>query len=156
MKFLARSALAILCLFAVGVSTPGAASASSTPTASESVLLPDGTRWTPSATDAVRTGVTAQIFVGCSRGIACLFEFPNANNGYPGGRWLAVYPSGNPNFGWFNDRMSSWANNSGYRFCWYLDDQYRSTKFIMENYGPTRVVNLRSNENDRASSARPC
>jgi Peptidase inhibitor family I36 len=55
-----------------------------------------------------------------------------------------------------NDEMSSWVNNSGVKFCWYLDTNFlpyygtRGPRPIPPE--PYRVVNLTRFENDEASS----
>lgn len=165
-KFVRRAVVAALIAGCglVGVGSSAEAAPAPAPEAvavAPTVTLPDGTTWTPTAADPVRKGIGGDVgtaaWLGCSSGIVCMFEFPNANQGYTGGRWLyATYPNGYSNLGWFNDRMQSWANNSGARYCWYLDDLFRGQSFIMNNYGATRIVNLTSGERNRASSMRRC
>lgn len=54
----------------------------------------------------------------------------------------------------FNNQMSSWANLSNRRYCWWTDPGQKGNKHTM-NPGTARA-NVGSDANDRASSVGPC
>jgi hypothetical protein len=89
----------------------------------------------------------------CASGGVCLYDGLNATGA------KARYQYGDNNMGVgvpaFNDRMESWQNNSGRRFCWYVDAEFRGTRYVMEPYG-NRIVTLRPEERNRASSLQAC
>lgn len=66
---------------------------------------------------------------------------------------IPVNPS-RPSEGNWNDRMSSWHNNSNARFCWYFDINFKGECHPME---PGIIVHrVLPRENDQASSLHPC
>lgn len=111
------------------------------------VIVPPG-----SAVAATRTGPLDV----CPGGNVCIFDsdagygWAFASGGYDSNLGLAPGISG------FNDKMDVWWNNSGRRYCWYWADRYGVRSFIMEPYGGTRAVYLKSSERNNASSIRPC
>ncbi|MFD5989669.1 peptidase inhibitor family I36 protein [Streptomyces microflavus] len=54
----------------------------------------------------------------------------------------------------FNDQMSSWANETAGRYCWYPDINYNGTRFAMRATTTSEAVNPENN--DTASSLEPC
>jgi hypothetical protein len=87
----------------------------------------------------------------CPDGYVCLFR----DYEFQGGGYAVAAPGELPWFGdiGFNDRMSSWANDSGITYCWYFDAYYSGEEHVM--YDGYRV-NVLPRENDHASSLRPC
>ena len=55
--------------------------------------------------------------------------------------------------GTFNDQMTSWHNRSGQEYCWFVNKDYGGTKHTMP---AGQQINVYPNENDEASSLRPC
>ncbi|MEU9891384.1 peptidase inhibitor family I36 protein [Sphaerisporangium sp. NPDC051017] len=87
----------------------------------------------------------------CPDGYVCLFrdnEFQGGGYGIASGHSVGFLGD----IG-FNDQMSSWANDSGRRYCWYVDANYAGDRHVMEN---RYRVNVLPQENDQASSLRPC
>lgn len=111
------------------------------------------------------TVMMATVAVGATLGAAPAAAGDPCPNG-----WVCLYrdrDGGGPSYfleggdriqvlGSFNDRMSSWRNASGRRYCWYTDRDYKGYELPMPAYGADRVVNLTASENDTASSIRPC
>jgi hypothetical protein len=102
----------------------------------------------------------------CPRGSVCLYQHRDAQ----GVIKKFQYTQGYGNFtyliclscseGDFNDDMSSWVNNSSYRYCWYFDTAWtptsgtRGPRPMPPQFG--RIVNVTSFENDQASSIARC
>ncbi|WP_158562761.1 peptidase inhibitor family I36 protein [Marinitenerispora sediminis] len=87
----------------------------------------------------------------CPSGYVCLFRDYNYQGGGYGFRaGTQIRFLGDIGF---NDQMSSWANDSGQRYCWYFDADFRGEVHDMR---PGFRVNVTSWENDKASSLRPC
>jgi hypothetical protein len=55
------------------------------------------------------------------------------------------------NDGTWNDQMSSWGNDTGQTYCWWVDINRGGTGHIVHSLGGT-IQNLLPNENDTASS----
>ncbi|MFC7328942.1 peptidase inhibitor family I36 protein [Marinactinospora rubrisoli] len=87
----------------------------------------------------------------CPDGYVCLFRDYNYQGGGYGFRsGTSIGFLGDIGF---NDQMSSWANDSGQRYCWYFDAYYQGEVHDML---PGYRVNVTPRENDQASSLRPC
>lgn len=54
----------------------------------------------------------------------------------------------------FNDQMSSWANFTSSRMCWYSEDNFEGSGHVMDT--GESMGSLPGNENDTASSLGPC
>jgi hypothetical protein len=100
---------------------------------------------------ALPPGVSPHSGSTCPKGYICLFTDSN----FSGTAYKVQAGTSVPWFGDFNfnDAMSSWANDSGRTFCWYTDANYVGLRRDMK---PGYRVNLPANENDTASSLRPC
>jgi hypothetical protein len=120
--------------------------AMSSPTAR---ALPGGS--TPVTPAALPPGVSPHSGSTCPRGYICLFT----DYDYRGTAYKVKAGTSVPWFGDFNfnDAMSSWANDSGQTFCWFVDANYSG---MVHDMKPGYRVNLPPNENDSASSLRPC
>jgi hypothetical protein len=106
---------------------------------------------TPISPAALPPGVSPHSGSRCPSGYICLFTDYN----YSGTAYRVKAGSSVPWFGDFNfnDAMSSWANDSGQTFCWYVDANYQGAFHDMK---PGYRVNLLPAENDTASSLKPC
>ena len=101
------------------------------------------------------TMTPAHAAISCPGGHVCLY--PHANGG---GDPVVLRAVGEryPDFGAFrfNDQMSSWQSNTSVVYCWYFHANYGHPTRVMLGHGPDRVINLTPDENDQASSLRPC
>lgn len=103
---------------------------------------------------------TAGVQATCNFGWLCLY--PDANGG---GTGYTVYVSSGrsiPDLGQacsqgvcyaFNDHLSSWQNNSQWKYAWYYDIHYSGASRDMPFYGP-QTINVSGADNDQASSVR--
>jgi hypothetical protein len=88
----------------------------------------------------------------CDPGLLCLYEDRDG-----GGRpYYIRVGEEHRNLGWFNDKMSSWQNNTDFAYCWYFDANFGHPTRVMLPHGPTRIINLTGDENDKASSVAFC
>ncbi|GII63472.1 hypothetical protein Skr01_35570 [Sphaerisporangium krabiense] len=87
----------------------------------------------------------------CPSGYVCLFrDYDYQGGGYGFASGSSIGFLGDIGF---NDVMSSWANDSGIRYCWYVDANFEGDGHEMK---PGYRVNVLPQENDQASSLRPC
>jgi hypothetical protein len=87
----------------------------------------------------------------CPDGYVCLFrDYEFQGGGYGIAAGYSIKFLGDIGL---NDQMSSWANDSGRRYCWYVDAGYAGERHVME---ARYRVNVLPQENDQASSLRPC
>jgi len=110
------------------------------------------------AAQAVTPNVTNPCF---GRELVCLFQHANGGGFIdeftPGflidvGIWnLTDDPCGPCRNGTFNDEMSSWGNDTGGTFCWWVDINGGGAGHTMRSLGAT-IQNVLPAENDKASS----
>ena len=87
----------------------------------------------------------------CRGRTVCFFEAAGG-----GGAIRIIEPgSRDPWFAEFNDKASSWVNNTTLTYCWYSDIRYRGTANLMRPSGG-RVMSVPAARNDTASSDQPC
>lgn len=87
----------------------------------------------------------------CPSRTVCFFD----SAGGTGAIRIIEPTSRDPWFAEFNDRASSWVNNTTLTYCWYPDIRYGGTAALMRPSGG-RVVPIPPSRNDTASSAQPC
>jgi Peptidase inhibitor family I36 len=115
-------------------------------------------RWLTAIVSAALAGSTTLAIASpavaatrCPGRTVCFFDTVGG-----GGAIRIIEPgSRDPWFESFNDKASSWVNNTTLTYCWYYDINYRG-KASLVRPSAGRVVPIPSGDNDRASSAQPC
>jgi hypothetical protein len=131
---------------------------------------PTLTMHNPDGTITVKplSGIRPDVTNPCNGlGLVCLFQNSNGGGSIDSfsagflnavGVWnLTNDPCGSctngihGNDGTWNDQMSSWGNDTGTTFCWWVNINRGGAGHVMHSLGPT-IQNLLANENDTASS----
>jgi Peptidase inhibitor family I36. len=92
------------------------------------------------------------VTVFCPEGFVCLYD----NSSFGGNEILVDSGLSFANFSTqqFNDKMSSWFNNTNRNYCWFYDVNFSGTKRSMAARSDNPFVG--SLDNDKASSLAPC
>lgn len=100
--------------------------------------------------------LNSELGLSCPEGYVCLYLDADANtDGIAIREGEEIGNLANDfDFDWDN-RMTSWINNTSTRYCWYFDFDFSGECHVMEP-ARNRVVNVLPRENDKASSIRPC
>jgi hypothetical protein len=127
--------------------------------------LPPGTVMVNNDLGAIADGSTDSelpLPIRCRPDRVCLYQNIDFND-FKAGCVVAIPPTLKRNLkdlpcvgtgGNFNNRMSSWANVSFHRACWWTDAGQKGHKHVMNPR--TAQPNVGSAANDRASSVGPC